>query len=265
MSLKQKYGTTALVAGASEGIGAAFATFLAEEGMDLVLVARRPLPLQQLAVSLEAGFKINVVTIQCDLSDTNATQQIEKALNGREINLIVYNAALSYIGPFIENSRENISLAAQVNMITPLNMVCFFGEKMVSRGKGAIVLMSSLAGFQGSGYLSLYAATKAFSRILGESLWYEWKSRGVDVIVCCAGAISTPGYKKSRPEKTGFFTPRVLDPDEVPHECFEKLGNQPSFIAGRGNRWASFIMQKILPRKMAVNIMGDTTRKMYRL
>ena len=265
MSLKQKYGTTALVAGASEGIGAAFATYLAKEGMDLILIARRLQPLQQLARSLQDRYKINVMSIQCDLSDPNATQQIEKALNGREISLIVYNAALSYIGPFIENSQENISLAAQVNMITPLNMVRFFGEKMVAKGKGAIVLMSSLAGFQGSGYLSLYAATKAFSRIFGESLWYEWKDRGVDVIACCAGAVATPGYKNSRPGKTGFFTPRVLNPEEVPRECFKKLGNQPSFITGRGNRWASFIMQKILPRKMAVNIMGDTTKKMYRL
>jgi short-subunit dehydrogenase len=265
MSLKQKYGTTALVAGASEGIGAAFATYLAEEGMDLVLIARRIQPLQELADSLQNRYKINVTAIQCDLSDTNATQYIEDEMNGREISLIVYNAALSYIGPFIENSPQNISLAAQVNMITPLNMVRLYGEKMVARGKGAIILMTSLAGFQGSGNLSLYAATKAFNRILGESLWYEWKSKGVDVIACCAGATSTPGYKNSQPDKTGFFTPRVLNPEEVPHECFKKLGKQPSFITGRGNRWASFIMQKILPRKMAVNIMGDTTKKMYRL
>ena len=265
MTLKQKYGTTALVAGASEGIGAAFATYLAKEGMDLVLIARRFQPLQRLAESLQERFKINVITFPCDLSDTNAIQQIEKVLNGREISLIVYNAAFSCIGPFIENSPENISIAVQVNMITQLNLVRLYGEKMVAGGKGAIVLMTSLAGFQGSGYLSLYAATKAFSRILGESLWYEWKDRGVDVIACCAGAVATPGYKNSRPEKTGFITPRVLDPEEVPPECFKRLGNQPSFITGRGNRWASFIMQKILPRKMAVNIMGDTTKKMYRL
>jgi short-subunit dehydrogenase len=265
MTLKQKYGTTAMVAGASEGIGAAFAAYLAKEGMDLVLIARRLKPLQKLAYSLQDRYKINVMTIQCDLSDTNATQHIDDILNGREISLIVYNAALSFIGPFIENSSQNISLAAQVNMITPLNIVRLYGEKMVAQGKGAIILMTSLAGFQGSGYLSLYAATKAFNRILGESLWYEWKSKGVDVIACCAGATETPGYKNSQPEKTGFFTPRVLNPDEVPCECFKKLGRQPSYITGRGNRWASLIMQKILPRKMAVNIMGNTTKKMYRL
>jgi short-subunit dehydrogenase len=186
-------------------------------------------------------------------------------LNGREISLLVYNAAESYIGPFIKNSLENHSQAVQANMITPLNMIYLFGEKMLTKGKGAIILMTSLAGFQGSGYLSVYAATKAFNRVLGESLWYEWKNSGVDVIACCAGATATSGFKKTNPEKTGLFTPRVLAPEEVTHECFKKLGKQPSCITGRGNRIASFILQKILSRKMAVNIMGDNTRKMYRL
>ena len=265
MNIKQKYGNTALVAGASEGIGAAFASYLAAEGLDLVIIARRLLPLQQLSESLEKKHKVNVTGISCDLSDPNAAQQIEKALNGREIDIIIYNAALSLIGPFIKNSPDYLSLATRVNMMTPLHLVHKFGEKMVAKGKGAVVLMTSLAGFQGSGYLSVYAATKAFNRILAESLWYEWKSSGVDVLACCAGATATPGYKNSRPERTGFFSPRVLQPEEIPKECFRKLGNQPSCITGRGNRMASFIMQNLMSRKMAVNIMGDTTRKMYRL
>jgi hypothetical protein len=265
MNLKQKYGNTAMVAGASEGIGAAFATRLAAEGLDLILIARRLKPLQQLADLLESKYKVKAMCISIDLSGTDAIQQIEKALNGREISLLVYNAALSYIGPFIKNSAENHSQAVQLNMITPLKMVRLYGEKMLEKGKGAVVLMTSLAGFQGSGYLSVYAATKAFIRILAESLWYEWKNSGVDVIACCAGATATPGYKNTHPEKTGFLTPRVLEPEEVADECFKKLGKQPSFIAGTGNRLASFVMQKIFPRKMAVKIMGDTTKKMYRL
>jgi uncharacterized protein len=265
MNLRQKYGATAMVAGASEGIGAAFATCLAAEGIDLILIARRLQPLQQLAVSLERKYNVNVICFSCDLSEGNAVNQIEVMLSGREINLLAYNAALSYLGPFIKNSAANHMRAAQVNMITPLNLVRIYGEKMVTKGKGAIILMTSLAGFQGSGYLSVYAATKAFNRILAESLWYEWKSSGVEIIACCAGATATPGYKNTKPEKTGFFTPRVLEPEEVVRECFRKLGRQPSCITGRGNRVASFIMQKILPRKMAINIMGDTTRKMYRL
>jgi uncharacterized protein len=265
MKLKQKYGSTALVAGASEGIGAAFATCLAAEGMDLVLIARRLEPLQQLADLLENKYKVNVMCIQCDLGSINAFQQVQEELNDREISLLVYNAALSYIGPFIKNSLEDHTQAVQVNVITPLKMIHLFGEKMLTKGKGAIILMTSLAGFQGSGYLSVYAATKAFIRILGESLWYEWKNSGVDVLACCAGATATPGFKNTNPEKPSFFAPRVLAPEEVVKECFKKLGKQPSYITGRGNRIASFMMQKILSRKMAINIMGDNTRKMYRL
>jgi short-subunit dehydrogenase len=265
MKIKQKYGNTALIAGASEGIGAAFAEQLAGEGMDLVLIARRREPLEELAGLLREKYNVDVLCIMTDLSETGAVKQITEELNGREINVLVYNAALSFLGPFIENPAEDHEKAARVNMITPLNMVHMFGEEMLSEGKGAIILMTSLAGFQGSGYLSLYAASKAFTRILAESLWYEWKNTGVDIIACCAGATSTPGYINSRPEKAGFFAPRVLDPEEVAEECLRKLGKEPSFITGRGNRVASFVMQKLMTRKMAINIMGNNTKKMYRI
>ena len=101
--------------------------------------------------------------------------------------------------------------------------------------------------------------------VLAESLWYEWKDKGVDVMACCAGATATPNFIETKPEKTSFFAPKVQSPEAVVAECMQQLGKKPSLITGRGNKWASFIMQKLLPRKMAVNIMGDTTRKMYRL
>ena len=263
MGLIQKYGKTALVAGASEGIGAAFAKSLAAEGLDLVLVARREEPLNKLAGELESRFNIKTTCILCDLGAVDATEQIAEALGGREIDMLVYNAALSYIGPFIENSVEDNAIIAQINMITPLKMLHVFGEKMISRGRGAVVILASLAGFQGSGFLTVYAATKAFDRTLAESLWYEWKDKGVDVIACCAGATSTPGYNNSNPGKSSLFAPRVQAPEEVAEECLKKLGSRPSFISGRGNRIATFFMQKVLPRKMAITIMGDTTRRMY--
>jgi short-subunit dehydrogenase len=261
--LKEKYGPVALVAGASEGIGAAFATQLAARGFDLVLVARREGPLQQFAATLQKKYNVHTTCIPCDLSDENATLRIEEALKGTEISFLVYNAALSYIGPFIRNSPENHRLMAQANMLTPLSMLHSFGGKMLARGRGGIILMASLAGFQGSGFLSMYAATKAFNRILAESLWYEWKNGGVDVMACCAGATSTINFIETQPGKTSFIAPRVQKPREVAQECLERIGYKPSFIAGRGNRIASFIMQKIFPRKTAITIMGDTTRKMY--
>lgn len=265
MNLTQKYGTTALIAGASEGIGAAFAELMAAEGMDLILIARRQQPLQQLAVRLETEYNVNIKCIACDLSEANVTDRILEKLNGTEISLLVYNAALSRIGPFIKNSEELHSRMAATNMLTPLKMLHSFGGKMLDKGKGAFIFVTSMAGLQGSGYLAVYAATKAFIRILGESLWYEWKDSGVDVIACIAGATSTPGYIASRPVKAGLFAPRTLTPEEVTKETLGNLGRMPSFIAGRANRIASFFMHRILPGKTAINVMGNTTRKMYGL
>ena len=265
MSLKLKYGQLALIAGGSEGIGAAFANYLGGEGMDLILVARGIVKLEKVAREIEKEHQVSVACISCDLSAVDAAEQIKLQLGDKEINLLVYNAAISYIGHFEENSIEHHNQIARANMITPMNMLQIFSASMLKKGKGAMIIMASLAGFQGSGFLAAYAATKAFNRVLAESLWYEWKDKGVDVIACCAGATSTPNYIKSNPEKTSFFAPRVQTPEEVVEECLKKLGKTPSFVTGFGNKLASFIMQRLMPRKMAVKIMGDTTKKIYRL
>ncbi|MGB8358604.1 MAG: SDR family NAD(P)-dependent oxidoreductase [Bacteroidales bacterium] len=265
MSLKTKYGITALVAGASEGIGAAFASFLAAEGFDLILIARRPEPLRKLADTLADRYKVEITCMACDLSDEGVSDHVAASLDGKEIDILVYNAALSHIGSFTEHPAEGHNRAARLNMITPMNLVHHFGGKMVEKGRGAIILMSSMAGLQGSGYLATYAATKAFNRVLAESLWYEWKDKGVDIIACCAGATETPGYIRSKPGKVSRLAPAAQKPEDVVRESFRRLGRKPSFISGRGNRFASFMMQRLLPRITAIKIMGDNTRKMYRL
>ena len=99
-NLKQKYGKTALVAGASEGLGAAFAEYLAAEDIDLILLARRLQPLQQLAEKLKEKYNVNVTCISVDLGDINAPKKIEAVLAERTVSILIYNAAISYIGPF---------------------------------------------------------------------------------------------------------------------------------------------------------------------
>lgn len=261
--LSQKYGSLALIAGASEGIGAAFADRLAAQGMDLVLVARRLPPLEEFAARMRATHKVQVQCISCDLSEPDATAQILAQLGDRQVNVLVYNAALNYIGRYEEGDPAHYQRLVQANCATPAVMAQVFGAQMVAAGRGAVILMASLAGFQGSGFLAPYAASKAFDRVLAESLWYEWKERGVDVIACCAGATSTPAYQATQPAKTSLVNPPVQTPEAVADECLRQLGRRPSFVSGRGNRWATFFMQHILPRKMAIRLISDTTRKMY--
>ena len=259
------YGKTALVAGASEGIGAAFAKELAAKGMDLILVARGLEKLTALATEIEGVQGVKCHIFQCDLGDAGAADAISCFLTGNslEVDILVYNAAVSPIGPYLEMDFSEIDMAVQVNITTQSKLLHILGGQMAERGRGAVIVVSSMAGLQGSGGISLYSATKAFGRVLAEGLWYEWRSKGVDVIACCAGATATPNYIKSNPAKSSFFAPKVQKPEEVARECLKRLGKTPSFICGRGNRIASLFMHRLLPRKLAVKIMGDNTARIY--
>jgi len=263
MTFKEKYGQVALIAGASEGLGAAYSFALAKRGLDVILVARRKEALDKTASEIRSAFSVKVTTVCCDLADENAIKQIADETGGTAIDFLVYNAALSYIGEYLSAGIETHERIVAINMLMPLRMLQHYGGAMVQQGKGGIVLMSSLTAMQGSPFLATYAATKAFNRILAESLWYEWKVKGVDVIACCAGATATPGYILSKPKKLNLFAPKVQSPEEVAEECLRKIGKQPSFIPGTGNRIASFFMSKVLSRKKAISTMGDTTKKMY--
>ena len=263
MSLKEKYGSVALIAGGSEGLGAAYAHALAREGFKLILVARREVPLQKIALTIREKYDVDVTCLTCDLGEPDAMDKILSTLGSIEIDFLVYNAALPFIGPFLQLHSSDLNKMTSTNIITPLRMVHYFGNKMVANGKGGIVLMTSLAAFHGSPFIAMYSAAKSFALTLAESLWFEWKNKGVDVIGCCAGATTTPNYTNSNPTNVGFFRMPLQSPEQVVEECLNKIGKAPSLITGRGNRIASFFMRKIFSRKRAVSIMGNITKKMY--
>jgi short-subunit dehydrogenase len=123
------------------------------------------------------------------------------------------------------------------------------------------VLMSSLAGTQGSPLVATYAASKAFNLVLAEGLWDELGARGVDVLACRAGATRTPNFAASQP-RTGAAP--VMDVAPVVRETLAALGRAPSLVPGWANRAAAFVMGRLLPRRTAIRIMGNATRKMYR-
>ncbi len=263
MTFKEKYGNTALVAGASEGMGAAYAYALAARGLDLVLIARRKEPLEATANHIVEQFGVNVLPITCDLAAADATEQIIHAIGEKQIDFMVYNAALSHIGPYLATGESTHTSIATVNMLTPITMLHYFGGKMAERRKGGIVLMSSIAGFQGSGYLATYASTKAFVRVLAESLWYEWRPKGVDVVACCAGATATPNYINTNPGKASILEPKPQRAEQVVEECLQKIGKTPYFISGTGNKLVSFLMQHLFSKKKSVEVMSEGMKKMY--
>lgn len=260
--LKQ-YGKWAIVAGASEGIGASYAAQLAARGLSLVLIARRGDLLASLSQSLADKHKIEVLCLPLDLAAPGAAERVLESTTGLEVGLLVYNAAFSAIGPFLDRPLQDHLLEIDANIRAPLELVYGFGNRMLKHGHGGIILMSSLSSFQGSAFISTYSATKAFNTVLAEGLWEEWRGRGVDALVCISGAVRTPGYVASRPLKTGRFSDSTIEPEAVVTEALAALGSRPFVIPGRGNRVSSFIMRHLLPRRVAIQIMGRVLRGMY--
>lgn len=263
MNFSQRYGSWAIVAGASEGLGAEYAKELAARGLNLILIARRDELLKPLAAKLSETYKVRIKPLVLDLCSPDAAEQIVQFAMDLEIGLLVYNAAFSAVGPFLERSMNEHMREIHTNIHAPFKLVYLLGQRLLARGYGGIVLMSSLSAFQGSAYISTYAATKAFNIVLAESLWEEWRMNGVDVLVCVSGAVKTPNYISSQPTKTGGLGDMTMTPDEVVSVALEALGKQPYVIPGRMNRVASFVMRHLLPRKIAIKFMGKTLREMY--
>lgn len=260
---RDRYGPWALVAGASEGLGAQFATQIAARGVNLVLLARRARELALLGDAVAAEHGVEVRALALDLAAPEAVGTAKRETDDIEIGLLVYNAALSCIGPFLDAPLEEHLKELDVNCRGPLVFAHGFGRAMAGRGRGGILLMSSLAGAQGAPGISHYAATKAYNTVLAEGLWGELRGRGVDVLACCAGATLTPRYLANQKAQGGGSLPAPeMDPSAVVAEALAALGGTPSMIPGAANRVAAVFMQRLLPRRLAVSIMGKSTRGM---
>ncbi len=256
---RTRYGPFAVVTGASEGIGEAFARALASRGLHLLLVARRPGPLEALARALREAHGVEVRTLSADAGSPGLVAALDGLAAGAEVGLVVHSAAFSALGPFLDRSIDDLQKVIDVNCRAPVALAHHFGRKMASRGRGGILLMSSLAGGQGTPIVATYAATKAFEIVLAEGLWDELGPAGVDVLACRAGPTRTPTFEASRPRKN---VP-TMESSAVVDEALRALGRKPVVVPGRVNRAVNFVMQRVLSRPAAVRFMGKHTREMY--
>ncbi len=260
-----RYGPWAVVAGASEGLGAAFADALAARGMNLLLLARRAELLEGVAERIRVEHGVKVRPLPIDVADPAFAQILGDATVDLEIGVLVYNAAFAPIGNFLDQSQEDLLRVLDVNIRGPMLFVRTLAPAMWARGRGAVVLMSSLAGLQGSPRIATYAASKAFNTILAEGLWGELRQNGIDVLASCAGAIRTPGYIEStahdQPDAPSVTeAPGTLDPAEVARQTLAALGRGPVIVPGWVNRIARFAMGRVLPRRAAVRLMAANTK-----
>ncbi len=256
---RERYGPWALVAGASAGLGEAFARALAARGLHLLLLARRQKALEALAMDIRARHGVEVLVEAADVGGADLAERVARLASGLEVGLVVYNAAHSVIGPFLEHPLEAQLRVIDVNCRGPLTLAHLLGGPMAERGRGGLVLMTSLAGSQGGPLLASYAASKAFNLVLAEGLWAELRAKGVDVVACRAGATRTPGYASSHPKKSI----RLMESEVVVAQTLRALGHRSSLVPGLLNRLAAFALVRLLPRRTAIWLMGRATQELY--
>ncbi len=186
-------GKTALITGASGGIGEEFARALAKRGTNLVLVARSEEKLRRLAVELAPAHGITVEVIAADLADADAVRALPETVRerGARIDMLVNNAGFGTHGAFIGNDAAREHDEVMLNVAAVVDLTHAFLPAMVERGDGAIVNVASVAGFQPLPYMAVYGATKAFVLSFSQALWGEYRAKGVRVLALCPGATKT--------------------------------------------------------------------------
>jgi short-subunit dehydrogenase len=258
-----RYGRWALVVGGSDGLGAAFAHELAGRGLDLVLVARREAVLDSLARELRGEFPVEVKVLVMDAGIPEGPAALVRATDGLDIGLVVCNAAYSPVGSFLDLTPARLDRMLDLNCRLAAHLAHAMGARLAARGRGGIVLLSSMASLQGAARIAHYAATKAYLRVLAEGLWEELREYGVDVLACCAGRVRTPTFERGRPGPARPLAPPVMEPERVVRETLAALGRRPVVIPGRRNRLAAFATQRLLPRRSVVALVSTATRSMY--
>jgi hypothetical protein len=251
----------ALITGASRGLGAEFARQCAERGLNIILVATNADLLQAQAEAIKHDYGVETRIIVLDLSRDDILPEISRTTDSLEIGLLVNNAGISKVSPFLNLPVDELVKQLDVNTRAGLILTHHFGRKMVERGHGGIIFLSSGSALFGTAYSANYAGTKAYNLILAESLWYELGRYGVDVLGFMAGSTKTPGWDANSPKPDRLVKVMAVKPTVA--EALNALGRRPSLIAGTSNRLGYFFLGRMLSRKRAIRIVSGSMNRMF--
>lgn len=272
--IAEKYGSWALLVGASDGVGALFAERLASEGVNVMLVARRQHLLDEVAQGIRERTNAETRTFAIDLTDPDASQRIIEATDDLEVGMLVYCAGGDpNYQPFLANPVSAAEDLLQRNCLVLMRLCHHFAGPMVERKRGGIVNFTSGAALAGGRNMVAYGGTKAFDMVFTEGLWVELHDKGVDVLGLVLGMTDTPALRKLE-----FERGRLASLDEVPEgavpaasvveEAFANLGNGPTIATGDDVRMAFELFKSMsrnevvrLIMQMSTEVMGTDKRK----
>ena len=253
---------TALITGASYGIGESFARRLAADGAHLILTARSRDRLETLAEELRAQHRVNVTVIAADLARADAPEQIFKATEGSglQVDLLVNNAGFGLVGNFANQSREKSVEMIQVNVTALVELAHLYLQPMLRRNSGAILNLASTASFQAVPYVAVYAATKSFILIFSESLWAECIGTKVRVLALCPGPTATHFQTVAGTSQRRL--PEKMQPaDEVVAAGLKALAEGRSHVVSGWNNRIMVTVEGLVPRDVVTRLAGKLFRQ----
>lgn len=251
-----RYGPWAVVTGASDGIGLACAHWLARQGLNLVLVARREDRLNALAAELGVRHSVKVRVVASDLAQPGGNAALLAAVADLDVGLLVAAAGFGSAGDLLDRPLAQELDMVDLNCRSVLEQVWLIGQRLRQRGRGGVVLFSSLLGFHGTPGSANYAATKAYVQSLAEGLRVEWRHSGIDVLASAPGPVHT-GFA----QRAGMQMAQATTPEVVAHQTLSALGQQGTVRPG----WLSKLLGWSLataPRALRVQIMAQVMRGM---
>lgn len=257
-AFRYRYGPWAVVTGASSGIGLAIADELAARGLDLLLVARRGSVLDAVAARVAAAHPVGCAVLAAELGTVAGRALLLERMSGLDVGLLVHAAGYGTAGSFLDTAVVDEVDMLQVNAIAALELAHALAPKLVARGRGGLVFLSSIVAFQGVPRAANYAASKAYVQSLAEALALELRPYGVDVLASAPGPVAS-GFAA----RAGMDLGRAADPATVAAATVRALG--------RGSTVRPGLMAKFLghtlataPRALRVRIMAAIMAGMTR-
>jgi uncharacterized protein len=257
MSFAERYGPWAVIAGASEGTGSAFARQVAAEGVHCILLARRPGPLASLAEELRARYGVECLTAAIDLAADDATRRMAEVTADREVGLFISNAGADSIGSsFLKSEIGNWESLVVRNVMTVMRNCHHFAKPMRARRRGGILIVGSGACYGGLAGITVYSATKAFDLCFGEGLWAELRPYGVDVLSLILGRTDTPAFRDLLTRKGIPIPQNLAAPEDVARIGLARLPHGPVHNWGLADDEAGYAGSSAAARRERILSIG---------